>query len=99
MLFDKVWTFQVPGHFGTYSSIIQHIPGGPGRVRFDPLVMTCSGATPEEAMDCIGSAKREAEIVLRTGDWLVIDNWRCMHGRGGVSKEGQSRSLLRYYWG
>jgi len=49
------------------------------------------------------SAVREALVIRVTltspGDTLVIDNWRMLHGRSAVPRDGLQRHVERAYLG
>ena len=42
-------------------------------------------------------SEMSVQYLADIGDTLIIDNWRCLHGRGRVSKEGQHRRIQRIY--
>ena len=42
-------------------------------------------------------SEMSVQYLADIGDTLIIDNWRCLHGRGRVSKEGQNRRIQRIY--
>ena len=44
------------------------------------------------------SGAEHVEVKLcEPGDTLIIDNWRCLHGRSAVLQAGESRRIDRVY--
>lgn len=69
-------------------------------VRFDPCCMRPPSSSGRGALD--EAAKILAEYsTLRSFSWdrsalLIIDNWRCLHGRAGGGESAPSRRLRRW---
>jgi hypothetical protein len=80
-----------------YSSILS---AGRPFVRFDTACMKPSDAQAHEAecifRECLNEAE-SVEIAWQSGDILVIDNWKVLHGRAKPECEAATRVLLRLY--
>jgi alpha-ketoglutarate-dependent taurine dioxygenase len=53
----------------------------------------------DQARKTIEDCSREFEIAWEPGDLLIIDNWRCLHGRGLGADRARSRRLRRWMVG
>lgn len=49
--------------------------------------------------DLIRALNHHEVRLSATGDTLIVDNWRMLHGRGGVSEQARTRVLQRCYVG
>jgi len=85
-----------------YSQILNQLGDHRSFIRFDPCCMTpphfCNLAVSEV------SAALESHVYAKTFSWkvgsvLLIDNWRCLHGRGPGADRAPSRRLERWYIG
>lgn len=68
-------------------------------VRFDSCYMTPAN---KAARNVVSALSYPAESFVSAHHWtgseaLVIDNWRCLHGRAPVHSDDTTRSLLRFY--
>lgn len=84
-----------------YCQILAKHQGNTLGFRFDPGCMTNqlidqSLALAKQALEG-GAAKYS--VILNTGDWLVVDNWLALHGRGEGAYFAKNRRLRRTYWG
>lgn len=98
ILLSEVWTYQTPGFRGLYGSILQAHNRFDYRVRFDPTVMRSPRALSIDALNTIVSYTDECQLALSDIDWLIIDNWRCLHGRSKVNESELNRVIFREYW-
>ncbi len=81
-----------------YAPVLERI-GTDTRLRFDPLCMQADDVgLIEAAYECLKLYAFELAVNWQAGDYLVIDNWRCLHHRGRVSSTVSGRALLRFYW-
>lgn len=97
-IFEDIWAFQANGFVASYNSIYHATLDQNYRLKFDPLVMRSPNNNIGSALDMLISFGRKREVFLRKGEWLVIDNWRCLHARAKVLS-GSQRKILRQYWG
>jgi hypothetical protein len=84
-----------------YSPILDMI-GGIARLRFDSFCMRpVSGAdcSLDEARGILESCSQHIEFEWRNGDLLILDNWRCLHGRSKGADQAPSRRLRRWMIG
>lgn len=70
--------------------------------RWDELFLTPANSAARQISDAIGfrySFKDEISTIVlnNTGDFLLIDNWKCLHGRGEVGESGENRVIERVY--
>lgn len=67
-------------------------------IRYDPGCMRPVSPEASDALE-IFSARMVQDNVMsfpwRSGEILIIDNWRMLHGRGSAASAGFSRVLLR----
>ena len=67
-------------------------------IRYDPGSMRPVSAEASDAL-AIFSARMVQDNLMsfpwRSGEILIIDNWRMLHGRGSATNAGLSRVLLR----
>jgi hypothetical protein len=69
-------------------------------VRFDPCYMKPANATAMALVDAVRQAATKAHEFFWTGaNALVIDNWRCLHGRRYIEDGDIGRCLSRIYVG
>ena len=75
---------------------------GSARIRFDPFCMrplSKTNITMDEVRALLESCSRKTEHEWKTGDLLIIDNWRCLHARGFGAAWSPSRRLRRWIIG
>lgn len=96
-LVSKIWTFQASGFKGFYSKAIERKHGHLG-IRFDINVMSPSELAAELG-EIIFNHGYEDSVVVGQNEWILIDNWRCLHARGRVSVDDLGREIERTYWG
>jgi L-asparagine oxygenase len=69
--------------------------------RWDQLFLRPASQQGREMWNQIHSEIESARPVTFTladpGDTLILDNWRCLHGRSAVSSRQRSRRILRAY--
>lgn len=94
---SQVWGFRIPGFRGIYGTIVCSSFRG-SSIRFDPTVMFPKAQLPEVS-SLLSSIGRIRAFDLAAKNWIVIDNWRCLHGRGDVAEASKARRLERQYWG
>ncbi|RRQ52573.1 TauD/TfdA family dioxygenase [Sphingorhabdus wooponensis] len=84
-----------------YCQILAKSNEGTWRLRFDPGCMKNPSIenSIELAAEVLESGATHNSVVLNTGDWLIIDNWRALHGRGKGANFAKNRRLRRSYWG
>jgi L-asparagine oxygenase len=72
----------------------------PHRLRWDSIYLRpaseAASAIFEEISIFLATTKAEEFRLLEAGDTLIIDNWRCLHGRSAVS-EHSIRKIERAY--
>jgi alpha-ketoglutarate-dependent taurine dioxygenase len=86
----------------TFYSPILEIQSGKIRIRFDPLCMRpLRGTTDDlhEVRKTLEDCSQQFEVGWEPGDLLIIDNWRCLHGRGLGADQARSRRLRRWMIG
>lgn len=73
------------------------------RLRWDQLYLRpateASRSTFESVAAYLRACRRRRLCLAERGDTLVIDNWRMLHGRSGVSESGRGRRIERAYLG
>lgn len=82
---------------GRRSFLTTLLPGDQQFLRFDPCCMRPASRSGEEAWRIVRTkldAARPEQVVLQSGQLLVLDNWACLHGRG-LGTHDHSRTLLR----
>ena len=91
------WVTVAAGYQSFYCPIAEETVGSM-RVRFDPICMQpcCSGPTSDEAYAALSNYGCPHDIHWAVGQVLVIDNWRCLHGRGLGAERSPSRRLRRW---
>jgi L-asparagine oxygenase len=71
------------------------------RIRWDSIYLKPATCLSKELFDRVGSFLSEIEpleiILLERGDTLIIDNWRCLHGRALVPESASFRHIDRVY--
>lgn len=71
------------------------------RLRWDSLYLVPATRQSKQLFEEIKrflDILKPTEFVLRArGDTLLIDNWRCLHGRAAISKNAQARHVDRAY--
>ena len=70
--------------------------------RWDPLFLVPMNASASRVAEIMSTNTWDQSQLLsltlsRRGDTLVIDNWRCLHGRSRVSVIDRERRLERVY--
>ena len=78
-------------------SFLSTVVGSDLRVRFDRDCMrptTALGLLAESKIRGFISSMEPYRHRWRTGDLLIIDNWRTLHGRGGSRQGADTRRLL-----
>lgn len=74
---------------------------GPSEIfRWDSLFLSAINASAQELRTLMEHGPYEhqaAEVVLKCDDSLLIDNWRCMHGRTSVGQHDLHRHVQRVY--
>lgn len=70
------------------------------RLRFDPGCMKNPSIENSLALatEALESGAAHNSVVLNTGDWVIVDNWRALHGRGHGAHLAKNRRLRRSYW-
>lgn len=76
--------------------------GGVNGFRWDPLFLVPMNEAAELVADVFSDAswvksKVKSLTLSRDGDTVIIDNWRCLHGRSGVLVTEMDRELERVY--
>jgi len=51
----------------------------------------------QKLLDTIKKSVFDEIFLVSSGDTLLIDNWRMLHGRSSIPKEGMSRHIERVY--
>jgi len=82
--------------------LCERVAGGVGYcLRWDSIFLRPAGDMASTTFEQISAylAKVQVEEIqlLDPGDTLVIDNWRCLHGRGAVSDGSVQRKVERAY--
>jgi L-asparagine oxygenase len=71
------------------------------RIRWDSIYLkpaTSSSASRfENVRDFLATSIASEVLLLERGDTLIVDNWRCLHGRAAVAAEGRMRHIDRAY--
>ena len=87
----------VNGRHSFFSTVVR--PGRP-YVRYD---MGCMRAVTEDGKRAIAvfreclQSMRASEVYWRSGDILIVDNWRVLHGRSDANSADLNRMLMRIY--
>jgi hypothetical protein len=69
-------------------------------IRFDPCYMKPVNAAASSLCQSLRQAAQTASQIQWTGtNALVIDNWRCLHGRAAIEASDPNRCLTRIYVG
>jgi len=50
-----------------------------------------------EVLEFLREARSVEVNLLERGDTLLIDNWRCLHGRSAAREEDRTRHIERVY--
>ena len=85
----------------SYCSVVERIGCSQFRVRFDPCCMINNyvADAPKRALAELVSCAEVATVQLQSNDWLVLDNWRLLHGRAPGAHLSRERRLRRTYLG
>ncbi|WP_158233131.1 MULTISPECIES: TauD/TfdA family dioxygenase [unclassified Erwinia] len=71
------------------------------RVRWDSIYLKPATDLSKELFDRVNYFLHEIKplklTLLERGDTLIIDNWRCLHGRASIPKSGSMRHIDRVY--
>ena len=70
--------------------------------RWDSLFLLPMNKAATQVADVLSGwiwvkSKMESLTLVRNGDTVIIDNWRCLHGRSKVSESEMDRKLERVY--
>lgn len=98
-IYDAVWTFWNHLSHSFYSTIV-HGVGDQARMRFDPFCMKLAGNI-KDSNSLSGILLKYMNIrseYLNDGEWLLINNWRVVHGRGLGAELSPTRRIERSYW-
>lgn len=95
------WVAAASARKRMYCSVLETLPLSAIRLRFDPCCMTNSYVANAltEAVRELSSISSETSIHLDGGDWLLVDNWRVLHGRDDGAHLSPGRRLKRTYLG
>lgn len=70
-------------------------------LRWDSLFLVPMNDASRRVAETIASDACDAQItdyyLTNPGDTLILDNWRCLHGRGAIALGGSTRRLERAY--
>lgn len=70
-------------------------------VRWDSLFLIPMNDASLRVAEAVASGACDAHIadyyLTNPGDTLILDNWRCLHGRGAVALSGMTRRVERAY--
>jgi L-asparagine oxygenase len=71
------------------------------RIRWDSIYLKAatvrSASGFEKIKDFLASSIASEVLLLKRGDTLIIDNWRCLHGRASVGTTARRRHIDRAY--
>lgn len=71
------------------------------RLRWDSIYLRPATRQSSEAfssvLDFISRSQPAQLVLLERGDTLIIDNWRCLHGRASVPEDAIHRHIDRAY--
>ena len=84
--FSKISWIVRPTECRAFYCPIIDVARGHQRLRYDPLCMAAISKDKHGILaieDEIARVSLKNEIVWAHGDLLVLDNWRCLHGRAG----------------
>lgn len=101
LLSDPNWIFDDRLNPPFYSPILQSVRNIL-KIRFDPCCMrpaNHSGLRVTDALNELRKYTRRFAVQWNEGRAIIIDNWRCLHGRGAGSIDSPSRRLRRWYIG
>ena len=76
-----------------------NLDGRPGTARLDQCYMQPVNSSAHELINRLSFPAKEliAEHRWTGKNVLIIDNWRCLHGRAEVTRPQERRSLTRFY--
>jgi L-asparagine oxygenase len=90
-----------PGHASVLLPLVFHSWKDGFALRWDSMFvvpMNDAGRRVAEAMATTGwDAQITSHYLTNPDDTLILDNWRCLHGRGEVGVAGMTRRLERAY--
>jgi Taurine catabolism dioxygenase TauD, TfdA family len=85
-----------------YAQVLNRSSNGQPFLRFDPCCMTppdSDHAQIEEVTTVLTALSEARQFTWQRGNALVIDNWRCLHGRGVGAEHAPGRRLERWLIG
>ena len=85
-----------------YTQVLNRSRNGQPFLRFDPCCMTppySDDAQIEEVTRALEGLSFPREFTWQRDSVLVIDNWRCLHGRGVGAEHAPGRRLERWLIG
>jgi len=97
------WVVRGGGHLCPfYSQVLNRNWKGQWFIRFDPCCMVPPYANEDE-VEAV-RLELEAMSVFHEFTWfrgsiLILDNWRCLHGRGDGAEHAPGRRLVRFLIG
>ncbi|ASK87273.1 hypothetical protein [Sphingorhabdus sp. SMR4y] len=98
-IYQSIWTFWDRVSTSFYSTIV-HGMGRQARIRFDPFCM--KSADNIESVEYLSRNLMNyidiKDEYLDDGQWLLINNWRVLHGRSLGANLSPSREIERSYW-
>jgi hypothetical protein len=98
LLSDPNWIFDDCFNPPFYSPILQRHKDSL-KIRFDPCCMRPATHSRLRVLDALKELKHHAHafyVDWQQGTAIIIDNWRCLHGRGAGSMNSPSRHLRRW---
>lgn len=98
ILCDPNWVFDDRLNPPFYSPVLQCHKQSL-KIRFDPCCMKPAARSKFRVMEALNELEGYAhpfETEWQQGTAIIIDNWRCLHGRGAVSINSPSRRLRRW---
>lgn len=92
------WVIQGSPSSPFYGSVLERGRGNFSRVRFDRYCMRAPRGTQsaQEIADDLMRYATTTKISYQTGECLLLDNWRVLHGRAEGAAHSPSRRLQRW---
>jgi len=84
VLIEPTWIVQGGGWSPFYSQVLLLADGQDGMLRFDPCCMRPVSSDPElpaRTLAALDPYVMKTDVIWNEGGVLIIDNWRCLHGR------------------